>query len=387
MPARANPFQYGRILREDELVDRQDELALLVKRLERGGRHFLIGPRRFGKSSLLNVAVAAATRGGTPSLLVNAESFTSPAAVAGGLVSAASALVAPTVRERILGIAEWFGALKPQVEYEALTDTIKVGIAPRDTELQARSIAEALDAIDGLAAARGSRIGVVVDEFQALHQMEGIAGERVLRAAVQTHEHLSYVFAGSHTRMLLAMITEHNRPFYRLGDSQYLGPVPRPEFAAFIREAFERRGQRIAGETCERICELSEDVPYNVQLLAAELWDATEDVAGEVTPPLIDGALSKLLARSHANYLALYLTLTTTQRKVIAGMARPGMLNGAPARMSRALGVAASTYRSARASFLNADLLHERFDADQTARRYAFVDPFFKRWLRGFVVR
>ena len=224
------PFVFGRILDAAEIVDRERELKTLVKRLRQGQRHFLIGPRRYGKSSLLAAAAAQATQAGTPTVLVNAESYTSLDALAGGIVAAASAVISPNLKERLVGVVEWFSAVRPVAEYDAISDSVKVSIAPRDTAPAAQTVAEALSSLDVLAKARGHTIGVVIDEFQVVTEFGGIDAERILRAAVQRHRHLSYVFAGSHTRMLLSMTTEHDRPFYRLGDSQYLGPVPREEF-------------------------------------------------------------------------------------------------------------------------------------------------------------
>ena len=46
-----NPFEFGRELSAAELVDRDEERAAVVHAMEEGGRLFLIGPRRFGKTS------------------------------------------------------------------------------------------------------------------------------------------------------------------------------------------------------------------------------------------------------------------------------------------------------------------------------------------------
>ncbi len=43
-----NPFEFGRELSLDELVDREEELAQLAGVLTGAGKCFLIGPRRYG---------------------------------------------------------------------------------------------------------------------------------------------------------------------------------------------------------------------------------------------------------------------------------------------------------------------------------------------------
>ena len=48
-----NPFQFGRELGLGSLVDRQKELAAIEQSIRDGNKLFLIGPRRFGKTSIL----------------------------------------------------------------------------------------------------------------------------------------------------------------------------------------------------------------------------------------------------------------------------------------------------------------------------------------------
>ena len=383
-----NPFVFGRVLAAGELVDRAAELATLERNLGREGRLFLIGPRRFGKTSLLAVAAERATAGGTPTLLVNAERYTTLDGLAGAVIAAASELLSPSLRERAADVARWFAGLKPQAEYDPMTDSFKVSVTAREEAPPAQTLATALDTLDRLAGARSKRLGVIVDEFQLVNELGGIGAERQLRAAVQTHRHLSYVFAGSHTRMLLAMISEHRRPFYRLGESLYLGPVPRAPFSTFLVEGLAPVASWTP-EALTHVFEVCEDVPYSVQRLAHALFDDFEagsdgDRVGAIEVADVERALDGLVATLHATFLATYLTLTTTQRRVLAGMAHLPDLNGEVAAASRRVGVAASTYRTARDRFLRADLLHERFGARRERRQYAFVDPFFRRWLTGF---
>ena len=51
-----NPFEFGRELGSEELVNRTDELGIVQRVIESGGKLFVIGPRRFGKTSLLKSA-------------------------------------------------------------------------------------------------------------------------------------------------------------------------------------------------------------------------------------------------------------------------------------------------------------------------------------------
>ena len=380
-----NPFEFGRALEADELIDRQVELETLTKQLVGARRYFLIGPRRFGKTSLLLAAAARATEAGVPTIVVNAESFTSLEALAGGIAGRASSLIKASLKEQILNVVKWFSLLKPQAEYDALTDAIKVSVAPREMEPAARSVADALDSLNELARSEGIKIGVVIDEFQSVSLKEGIEAEQILRAVIQHHRHLGYIFSGSDTRMMMAMISEHGRPFYRQGDSQYLGPVPREEFGEFIRTSFASRGQAIEPDALVEVFESSEDVPYNVQKLCAYLWDLPAgEPAADLSVSEVHLALATLLRASHVNYLALYHTLTSSQQKVIYGMARRRQRSETDTAAAKRAGVAPSTFRTAKNSFLQIELIREDF-SDGKTKNYAFVDPFFAAWIRGFI--
>ena len=52
-----NPFIFGEIIDDARFVDRTEELGQLVRDLADGQKVFLLSPRRFGKSSLVAVAL------------------------------------------------------------------------------------------------------------------------------------------------------------------------------------------------------------------------------------------------------------------------------------------------------------------------------------------
>ena len=69
--ARRNPFEYGRELSRHELVDRRDEIRDIEATIRNRGKLFLIGPRRFGKTSLL--AVSSEEAGDTGAIVIRQD--------------------------------------------------------------------------------------------------------------------------------------------------------------------------------------------------------------------------------------------------------------------------------------------------------------------------
>src|SRR5204862_530830 len=56
-PAMENPFIFGEIVKQRHFVDREKELQNLIRDLADGQKLFLLSPRRFGKSSLVSLAL------------------------------------------------------------------------------------------------------------------------------------------------------------------------------------------------------------------------------------------------------------------------------------------------------------------------------------------
>src|SRR6476646_10710501 len=72
-----NPFVYGEVVPTAAFIDRAAELERLIGDLADGQKVFLISPRRYGKSSLIRQALAAAARRGALTVEVTVSSFSS----------------------------------------------------------------------------------------------------------------------------------------------------------------------------------------------------------------------------------------------------------------------------------------------------------------------
>src|SRR5438105_6808207 len=75
--ATKNPFEFGRELGVDEIVDRDAEVAEVVEAIEQGGKLFIVGPRRYGKTSILKAAEDRLRTAGAVGLQYDAESYPS----------------------------------------------------------------------------------------------------------------------------------------------------------------------------------------------------------------------------------------------------------------------------------------------------------------------
>ena len=230
-----NPFEFGRALSPTELVDRQEELRTVTRALRERERLFLIGPRRFGKTSILRAAAERAQGEGVVVLRHNAEAYPTLARLGQALVEGAAASLTGPVKRIGAKVQLFFGALRPQISFNPIEQTYAVTITPAAPDAaEEKLLVDVLDGLDRMAADAGRPVAVVIDEFQRIVERGGEAAEALFRAAVQSHDHLAYVFAGSKTGLLSEMTGNPARPFYRLGTRLFIGPVPRADFAPFL---------------------------------------------------------------------------------------------------------------------------------------------------------
>jgi AAA+ ATPase superfamily predicted ATPase len=376
-----NPFEYGRELSLNELINRQEELAVVETVIRNRGKLFIIGPRRFGKTSLLSAASEVASAAGVIVLRFDAEKFESLGLLAEALLTSATRALKGPLDATIKLLTRIATRLKPQTSFDPQGGiSVSVGVS-EEVHGALPLLTDTLDAIDQLAASSGREVVVILDEIQQIVIEHGIAAERQLRSTIQQHRHVGYIFAGSATRLLTEMTHEPNRPFYRLGQRIFLGTIPRSEFTAALEDGFRQGGFETTAEACERILDLAEDVPYNVQRLAHEAWEMLRSRGAEVLTEIdVDVALDRLVGREDPLYTHIWLALRKNQKtalKAVIGEGGASLLSGGVTRKHK---ISAASLQTALRQL--EDDQHIRQERSLGSARYRLVDPFFAAWLR-----
>ncbi len=391
MQSAKTPFEFGRELSEKELVDRRDELATVVRVMREGGRLFLIGPRRFGKTSILRVAAETAETKGVVVLRHDAEAYPTVQSLAEAIVADGTRRLTGSIERAGKKIGQFFAALRPQVKFDPMDGSMSIALAEHPAAQDHPALlAAVLDGLNAMAAQSKHPVAVVIDEFQKVVERGGsgqgsvIDAEAQLRAAVQRHDHVGYVFAGSKTGLLTKMTGDASRPFYRIGSRLFLGPIPRADFAAFLMDGFESGGYATDAAGVTAILELSEDVPYNVQRLAYECWNLLRDgEAGGLNSDTVREALDRLVRRDDPFYTQTWNSLVSTQQKALIAIvtgAGQGMLSQ---EVLGSHGLAAATMQTAIRALVKKGIL--RYEETLGSVRYRLEDPFLGAWVEAFV--
>jgi AAA+ ATPase superfamily predicted ATPase len=393
-----NPFQYGRELGIEELVDRHDELHQVATTVQQGGKLFLIGPRRYGKTSILKAAEDKLVKKGAIVLRYDAESCPSLDLLVAAIVAGVARALKGSVERAGEQIQKFFTRLRPELSF-SVTDqewSVKLGVREADpggSSLKHLSLfVEALDGLEKLARSQpeGRPVGLIIDEFQKVVELGGPSAESQIRAAIQKHKRTGYVFAGSKTHLLTAMTLDAARPFYRLGSLCFLGPVPRQDFLPFLRQKFLESGFSLPAREREDslglILDLAEDVPYNVQMLAHACWEQLRSAKTSrekvLSKSVVEQCLDRLVRQYDPFYTQLWNDLTSIQQKVLLAAIAERGVNLQSMKVVRMVGKGTSTTQRSLGLLIAHAILREEENLGIT--RVRFEDPFFAQWISRF---
>ena len=387
-----NPFEFGRELGTDELVDRQDEVAAVMETIRQGAKLFLIGPRRYGKTSILKTAEDRLACKNAVVLRFDAESFPSLDLLVAALIASAAKNLKGKVERVGEQITKFFSTLRPELSFSITQDAwnAKLGVnVAANNEQHVSLLVEALNGLEALASEqpKARTVGLIIDEFQRVVDIGGRPAESQIRAAIQRHKHVGYVFAGSKTRILTDMTMDATRPFYRLGTIRFVGPVPRSDFETFLTDKFRGSGFHVEDHSAiARILEFAEDVPYNVQLLAHTCWDQLRSRLPAEKPALttetVVGSMLLIAKQYDPFYTQVWVGLTAIQQKTLLAIINEKGERLQSQRVSQFVGKGASTVQRSVSSLIEKDIVREA--EHQGGTRLRFEDPFFGQWIRAF---
>jgi hypothetical protein len=338
----ANPFRISGTVVGEYFTDRAIEVKRIAAALSEPQAKLLVyGPRRMGKSSAIESAVRRLRRRGSPAVVVDLSTATALADVASRILQAAAGQLPSSWRDVVGDIVRHLRVgvtVVPDPATGHPTLFLDVGHRKAPLEEQRLTLAEALDAIDRLAADRERTIGVVLDEFQEIHRFGGEEAEWHLRGVIQRHKNVSYVLAGSRESLIGAMVQKNRasgRRVVELARSRTRDVIQLARAAFEIGRARGKLGASDVEEALDRVVD-EED-----EMLRAE-W--------ERRTALQQNVLRALAAREQKLF-----SESTRDRYGLRGSAYvAGALDG----------------------LIDADLVVKRADGE-----YEFDSPFMQRWV------
>lgn len=368
------PFQYGTLADSQHFVDRVEERKQLKNLLGSGINVMLISPRRWGKSSLVKMAMDELSKedGSVRVCYIDAFGIRSSEDFYKSFAREVIACASTNFEKRVQDARKFLLSFSPSISlHGGGMDTVSFDLRHITAD---EDVSEILDLPQKLAQEKGIRIIVCIDEFQQLAFLSDYAAlEGKLRAAWQKQHDVSYCLYGSKRHMMLDIFGNSFKPFYRFGQVIFLKKIPKTEWIPFIVKAFEGSGKHISEEQAGRVCDIVECHSWYVQQLCYFLWSET---TGEVNDELIDKCVTKIIDTNLPMFQNDCERLTASQIAMLRAVTDGEFhFNAAAVVAKYGLGSSQTITRNKRS-------LCERDFIDKDGDSYSFTDPIFGLWFR-----
>lgn len=354
-----SPFPYHGPLEPEQVRGRDEMVADLVERVSEHRVTALLGPRRYGKTSVLRRVARDVIEGGAAVVWVDLYEVASMADVAVRL-DAALARVPGTFAETVAKVAAGVSL-----------NLGLVGVELRAPERQRPDPDLTLQALlDVLVRTATSQPTVVVmDEFSGIARVPAAAG--ALRTGLQHHfQQLGLVFAGSEPSTMRMLFSDQAQPFYAQADLVGIGPLSTEEVVGTVVDGFAATERR-AGPVAARIAEAAGGHPQRTMQLADACWRRVPS-GEEATQATWEDALTGVRDATADGHERLYSSLQDGEKQVLRVLATGGHLFGVAGQV---LGLPTGTAQHARQALVDKGHVVE---VDGT---YRVVDPLFGDWI------
>lgn len=289
------------------MIGRSADVDRVAMALIGGGNVVLAGPRRTGKTTVADAAMAVCRADGA--YVAKADLF--ECADAGALAHLLSLellanrpLLRRAIREALDAGRSVLDALRIAATVRArqdLGEEIEISI---DRTRAEESPADALDAslrlAQRLAVRDARRVVVFFDEFQDIGT--GRFGDpdtvtRMMRAVFQRSPSVSVLFAGSIEHLMRDLFAPSERALSQFGSFRELTPIGADEWAAGIRERLARDRTSITDDALTRLVELGEGHPRATMLIAQQTHaQAIEDLMYEIDHATVVAGLHRTMS-------------------------------------------------------------------------------------------
>ena len=358
-PPDESPFPYHGPLDPDQVSGREDLVGDLEARITSRRVTALLGPRRFGKTSVLRKVSADLAAAGSETVWIDLYELSSIADLAGA-IDQGLAGVQGRIRRAIDSLA---GTFSLQIGFVGIELSKGRNERP-DPVLTVRTLLDVL-----VRTAQKHPLVVVFDEFSGIARVRGGAG--MLRTQLQHHyRDLGIVFAGSQPSTMQMLFTDRAQPFFAQADLVEIGPLDIGAVINIVENGFAAT-DRSTGGIVNHVVRTAEGHPQRAMQLADALWRFTPE-GGTADDTTWVAAIEDVRVTIAGGLERLYTLLPTGHQKTLRAVATNGRVYG---RAAEVLDLSPGTARAAVENLLGDGTLVKRDG------RLAIIDPLYADWI------
>ncbi|MCK4326603.1 hypothetical protein KAW55_07605 [bacterium] len=303
-------FPTGKPVSGRDLVGRKKEIQQVLDLVKGGQSVILIAPRRFGKTSIILSVLDRLRR--EKYLIGDTDLFntTSKADLAEHIIEETLKNDRIPIRRIIKNLkANLITALK-NIEIKKITDTYEVVLSLADKGAdEERLLDEALDFPQIYAKKKKKKMVFSYDEFGDLFKWNGRDLLKKMRAKLQRHTDVTYIFSGSQESLMTRLFLNKAEAFYRFGRIIPIKAVPVDEFKKYIKETYARLGISIENYLIDNILKKSQCHPYYTQLLCQLIYFSVKGEKNRIEEKDIFSCFEEVLLKEKSGFDNIWLSL------------------------------------------------------------------------------
>lgn len=369
-----SPFQFGTLATRENFIDRVEDRALLKQLMTSHINTMLISPRRWGKSSLVKMAMTELCdeHEDIRVCYIDAFSIGSEKEFYSTLASKVIACSSTKTERWISDAKKFLNGVVPQIVVnDQITDFIAFDIKYTPQEQDKMSI---LQLPETIAREKNIHIIICIDEFQQLANLPEYKDmEGKMRSVWQQQEHVTYCIYGSKRNIMLNIFNNANSPFYRFGQVIFMQKIAKADWIPFIISSFTKTGKNISESYASRICDTVSCHSWYLQQLCFFIWNMTDK---EVDDNTFNIGLKQVININTPMFQSDTENLSSSQIEMLRAIADgQKQLSSEDAKRKYNLGNPNTIAK-------NKNILQNKDIIEKQNNNFTFVDPIFQLWFQ-----
>lgn len=372
-PKVRNPFIIGGYVSPEYFCDRKTESEELLNAILNTRNTAIISPRRMGKTGLIQHCFQF------PEVKNDFYPFFIDIYSTGSLKEFVFMLgkeifdtLKPKGKKFIDNFFNVISSLRPAFKLDPFTGIPVFDIGIGEIQKPEYSLEQIFDYLESA----DKPCVVAIDEFQQIAKYPEKNIEAILRTHIQKCHNTTFIFAGSHRRMMENIFFSPSRPFYQSISLVNLGPISSIEYQKFIIKHMKDGEKTISNQLAGRAYDLFEGHTWYVQNIFHHLF-ASMEKGEECSLQMMEQCVRNMVNSLEPMFEGILTLLSERQKEMIYAIAKEGKAKEVTSsRFVRKHGLkSSSTVQSALRQLLEKEFITKENDY------YIVYDRFFSLWL------
>ena len=311
-----NPFVFGKVVTDEDFINRKEERQIITREIESSTNIILYAPRRYGKTSLIMQVFNDLEKKHKNfcGLVVDFYNVNTKEKFLSLLINEYTKKSGLSFDKVLKMLKNILSGLSTSITFDEFGNPkAEIKLKPSENLLKAEEILQLPKRLADL----GRLVCVFFDEFQEIKNLNGIEFQKELRAAIQYHNNVSYIFSGSKFHMFNDIFTQQDSPLYNIGKTIKLDKIKEISYRRIILNRLKKVHHNVRTEHAIQIYNRVDGIPYYVQMLSHEIYNLAILNPDTEMQTLIDQASENIIASKNDEFLIIYENLSLAAKRIL----------------------------------------------------------------------